>query len=769
MQTASGAFAALMDSSDRLIDYKVTAGFPGAVQASFCDLTKCVVSISRNETLNTTLPGDTASIISGIQSSQVTIVLAGMINQNPGVPLNEADNVARLFNANDPTSPTYRMQRVGLTITIEEGAWDGSATAELVTTFTGIVDEVDVSNGVVTLTCLDNNQTVTGQASLPPVVTAPPYNAGLTSEFAIDYLFRHASPKQYYSWPALRAGCVFACGYRASVWPDVGALDLTLTDVAQQTYAGGAFGSSLFAPIGGSQTIAYDTTPITASQQVFIEAWSGIQAVTGSYTEIVMTSVDGNVGFQVDVGYGPSARTGVTLTVYTTGGIANVYTWSFSPTAAEHYCGVQFAMAPGSASWSATIYYDGTTHTTGPQTAASIRPAADTCTFAFVNVFGAQLEAVQITNESAGASNDGFAPTLILDQSLNSLTALPDVANNQTRTVLQDIAAAENGIIGFDNSTGNAYFFNRRTIATQSSARTLTSSKSLINVDTKEQRSLCATHVQVPVNQLQIVGPQTVWSASTVPACQPGTTVIYASTDNPALAVATTDSGYYPIGSPTPGLSYWRGCRSADGSGADVTTGISFTVVQNGTQLTITIKNTNPYVVYLCNGNTFITPGVPVLFVGGLLVTSTPVAADGTSSGGQQVADAQWPPARSGGAVTNPDFGEILLTVPANDWIQDPISAAQFAADLLSDFYLPRPLYRNVAWTPDPRIQIGDRVTLQDPDVSQVNNDVITIGLRTALADGQYTQEADVLACYAPGDWILDDAVYSVLDVTTYT
>lgn len=756
MQTASGAFAAAVTAEDGLVDYKVTVTLPSGVQVSYGDLTKSVVSIERDESVNTTLPGDTVSLISGYPSAIATIVLQGMLNQNAGVPLAEAQSVYWLFNANDPTSPTYRLQRAGLVITVQEGFWDGSAAAELVTTFTGTIDSVQTTGGTVTLTCRDNRSTVTGQATLPPVISLPPYNAGLTSQFAVDYLFRHASPKQYYSWPAPRLGCVLAVGCRSSTWAEVGTLNPNSSTTGPPVFGPGVFGSAL--TFGSNSWTT--STPILPANSMFIELCRA--AMPGAVVVLL-----GSVSTTIELAYG---GVGVVELIVTTTSGATVQSWSLASTG-SHYIGLQLSWAVGSTSVSGTLYFDNTSQSVA-LTAKNARSATETFGVAQLIADGA-TEGLQITSESFGASNDGFTPTLILDTngSLNALTALPDITGQDVWSVLQDIAAAENAVIGFSNATGLPFFLNRQTIANATSARTITSANSLINVDTLEQMSLCATHVQIPVNQLQITQGETVWQATSPITVQAGGTgtVIYTTTQNPVVAIAGTDSGYLGV-SPNFANTYWRGCRTSDGTGAAVTTGISVTTVQTGpSALMITIKNTNPFPVFLVDPFGTPSQGQGTLFIGGQAVVSVQAAEGAASTSGTIYADAQWPPARDGGAATNPDFGEILLQLPSNAWIQDPTSANFFAADLLSDFYLPRPLYRNSQWTPDPRLQMLDRVTLQDPDVSQVSNDVIIIGLRTTIAAGQYAQEGDVLACYAPGDWILDDPVYSILDVTTYT
>lgn len=762
MQSASGAFTAAVTSSDQLVSYKVTVTLPAGVQASYGDLSKSVVSVDIDASITSSNPSD-STLISGYPSAQATVVLSGLLNQNPGVALVEAQSAYWLFNANDPTSPTYRLQRAGLAITIQAGLWDGSTSSELITNFTGTIDMVALSNGSVTLTCRDSMSTVTNQATLPPVVTAAPYNAGLTSQFAIDYLLRHSSPSTYLSWPQLRPNCVLACGFRSSLWPDVGTFQPN-AQAGQPVFTQGIWGTALE---NTSANQGYDpytpSSPILPSQSVWIEWWGSLG--NGGQHVIVSDAVTGWTNVGILFSYVPGGTLQLQIGTLAASVTQN---WSIGTTTGNHYMAAEVNWSPLSATVTGTLYFD---HTSTPisLTAAGGRPAAVNMTEITVIAGGStgSMEALQVTTESSGSPRVSFIPTLILDPSLNPLTALPDVTGQTVWQVLQDIAAAEAGVIGFDE-LGVCHFRNRTTLATSASVRTVTSTQSLLTLDSLEQMSLCATHIQIPVNQLFLTAPETVWSASTAIQCAAGSTVINATTDNPVVNIATTDSGYLP-GSPTAGLTYWRACRTADGTGLSVNTGVSVSVVQTGpSALTITVVNRNAFTVFLCNGATFPSYSVPVLWVGGQAVTPAPVNADGSSTGGTVYADAQWPPAWAGGAVTNP-LGEILQQLPANAWLQDIDAATLLANDILSDFYQPRPLYRNVSIVADPRLQMGDRVTLQDADVSQVSNDAIVIGLHTTLSATDWTQVIDAQACYAPGDWILDDAVYSVLDVSTYT
>lgn len=762
MQTASGAFVAAVTNSDQLIEHQLTIAFP-AGSSSFQDVTRCLVSCELDRAITTTLP-DGTTLISGFPSAQLTVVLSGMLNQNPGIPLNESQSIFWLCNPNDATSPMFRQDIIGLPIVWEEGLWDGDAAAELITEFTGVIDSIQLSNGVVTLTCLDNATLIRNQATLPPVITPAPYNSGLTGEYALDYLLRHSSPFACYTWPQQRPGCLLAVGMRSSIWPEVGSL---VTRSEPYAFGTGLYGTALVntSDSSGEFALIYNlASPITSAQSVWIEGFVGQGVALWVQADFL------GFGYPpqyVQIYYGAS---GIEFSTDTPSGQVT-QTWSVSTTG-THYIACEVHWTPGSTAVTGTLYFDSTTHAIS-LTAADVRsvnPMGLGAVEVDSSFTGSSVEGFQVTAESAGTPNNSFSPTAVMDPSLNPLTALPDVAGQTAWQVIQDIAAAEAGIAGFDE-LGIFRFKNRNTLAAVTSSRAITSTASLMSLDTLVQSSLIATHVQVPVNAVLIQPLNTVWNSPTPVAVPPGIVTVFATTTSPVVNVPAADSGYLPSVGATAGLSYWRGCTTADGTGAIVNKGITFTVTQlSATSLKITVTNTNSYVVYLVN-STFEASayvGVPVLLVGGQAITSsTGQNLSGTvnTMRGTLFADAQWPP---GAAADNPNYGEILLQLTANGWVQDLPTAQLLANHLLSDLFRARPLIRNMATVNDPRTQLADRVTIVDPDVSQFNGDALLMGIQTQLDSGTRKQTIDARAWSRPGAWLLGVAGASELGVTTY-
>lgn len=759
MQTGSGAFATAVVNADQTIAYLVQVTFPGGVQASFGDLSNCVETVEFYRQVTSSLPAG-SSLIAGYSSVQPKITLSGLLSQGVHAVGIEGQTVYWLFNPNDPTSPMWRQTRLALPITIKMGLYDPGGTLEVFTEFTGTIDQIDCSDGLVTLTCLDRRSTMTNLAALPPVITGTPFNAGLTSEYAIDYLARHASPAAYYSWPPQRANCLLAVSMRSSIWPEVGSY---AAFTQSPEFTSGVFGSAL----SGANTpnlIAYQlASPITPSQSYFVEGFVSGQAGVGNF---FWEANDATAAYGIIIEWESDGNLHIFAT--SPGGSLGSDTIAISP--GDHYVALLATWPSGSGTVTCHVNIDGTVHAF-TTSVSDTRPS--NINFSLFSVGGGQgtVEGVQVTTESAPTYNNAFSPTLTLDPagSLNALTALPDVTGKQTWTVLQDIATAEAAVIGF-NELGKLQFTNRQTIKTATSARSITSSQSLATLDSSEQMSLAATHIQCAVNALTIGSKIGVWNATSAIEVSAGTTLVLSiQTQNIVVNVDTTGVGFWPLGGPS-NVTSFRACTTADGTGTAVLSGVTQTVAQLApTQLAMTIVNSNGFPIWMVSPGSYgdVAAGFPFLFIAAQPVTSATTAPVGgtTATNGALIADAQWPP---GNAPGNPQFGAVLLPYPANDWIQDLNSAQTLVDDLLSDLFYPRPQYQNVTIVPDPRLQLLDRVTLVDPDISQLNADVLIVGIDTNITNGVYTQTLDVRAWARPGAWLLGVAGSSELGVTTF-
>jgi hypothetical protein len=227
------------------------------------------------------------------------------------------------------------------------------------------------------------------------------------------------------------------------------------------------------------------------------------------------------------------------------------------------------------------------------------------------------------------------------------------------------------------------------------------------------------------------------------------------------VGLAVTDSGEMPSGGGVAGNTYWRACKASNGAGARVTTGISIMCVQTSpTQIQMTITNTNIFPVYMVTpigvGFPAAQNGQPAVSIGGQFVSSNAIAADGTvaATPATVTADATW-----NVTATN----ESLLALSANPWRQRLDVCQQLALDVLSDLNGTKPLIQNVRIIADPRLQRGDRVTLEVAD--GVFQDAIIQNIHN---EDDWTMTVDMRATSSPGAWLLGVVGSSELGATTF-
>lgn len=804
MQASTGQFAAVVAGASATVEHSVTLTLPTAA-AAYRDVTLAVEQITVDRQLTTDMP-DGTRLITGYPAAITHITLSGLVDQSDA-----SKTIAWLLNPEETTSPLYRSDALDSPVVVQAGLWlPGVAAPEMFTLFTGTVDDytVDVQGGTVTLDCLDYRSQF---ASTPPLplgafssdVVAATYKPNalgqlLTSAWVLNYLCESLG---LYTSPPPRSQAVFRQTNHGGAWPELGwnATHITGSNYLPDTpaYSGATWVPGKFAtqvptnsfsqyynspPVGNANgTIAGDIG--SSGQQWFTECW--IQPITSSYSPpgdaFLVTLQGAPSSVRIDLGAAPAVVGGplVPYAKVITG--AGPTTSTVSPASLTvpndgqwHYLSIQFHFTSTTA-YMVTFTVDGSSQVANGTHGAAVAAACPIVLAAPQHAM--PCESIQVTNETAPPSNNGFVPSPLvdLDPSLNQLTAVPDVTGQDGWSVIQQIAQAEGGICGF-TELGVFQFINRATLATQSDQRTITPTYSLKTLDQEMGNSFVRNHIQLPVNALQVQAPSTIWdTGSTVHVVDPhGTLVLYVTTDNPVAQVDTVGT-VMPSGGGTPGLSYYRACTAPNGQGNN-STNLTMTVTQlDPTTLLIRVSNPNPTPRWLVSPTDPAFPagsiGTPILRVGGVNITplATP-AESGGQTGGTLIADAQWPPLMpdgSGGAVTNPR-GEKLLPLASNAFVQDPNSAQMYADDILIDLYRPRPLWRRTSIVLDPRLQLGDRVLIQDPDTTKVDGSALIIGMHATISRTDWNQSLDLRSIGAPGGWILGVPGKSELGVTTY-
>lgn len=765
MQTATAAFGTVVTSNDVVTAFRVLITFPSGVTYSDASLTVSDVGVDRQ--LVTDMPGGTR-LVAGYPSAQLSLTLSGTLD-----PTDETKSIAWLMGHYQTTSPLYRRDCKGIAITVDAGVLDGAngttspfEGVEFVRNFTGTIDDytVDQQAGTVTITALDGRSKLSTATQLPSAfgpAPAFPYLMPVTSEWVLDALIRPS----FLTWPALRSKAVLAASMRGCNYPNLGSVSPdTATGIG--ILAKGKFGSSVQAvnPVGGPPFIYNFAAPLAPpAGGIFCECWIASGSVVDESFGVINIS-DATAGNMI-TGSVDAVHQAVIVGI-TNGAFFESHSFT-SPTVVANTI---YYFAFSLVGTTLRINFNGTV-----QTFTAVASAATaTNPLTTVSVQAQSIEALQITNEGGTpAFNDAFAPTAVMDPSLNTLVAIPDTGGQDVWGVVQQIADAEQGVAGLDE-LGVFRFRNRNTLAKAASVRTISADQSLATIQTETSMAGYANHVTAPISGLTIGPLAWVWVPSEVPRVPPmGTWTQVVSTDHPVVALALTDSGICPANQAPDGHTYWRACLAPDGAGAEVHYGITITCTQlSSASIRVTATSTRTVPVYLVTpigvGYPGTSQGQPALFLGGQFVLDSGQPADSTTdtTSSSAVADAQWPPlVPDGGAVTNP-LREHLLALSDNPWRQDAGSTQQLVIDVLNDLCSRRPLWTNVKIMHDPRLQLGDRVTLSDPNVTgMASEDAFIYSIQVA---DDWTATLDLRPIGAPGGWLLNQAGRSELNGTIY-
>jgi hypothetical protein len=482
MLATDTAYATADDQQDKFPEFKLQIDLPGGL---YDDVTLVASAVKVDVSLSTDVPDQTRED-EGLAAAQATFTLAGLVDRT-----DETKTAAWLFGRYSTTSPLYRSDAFKVPVTIDRGLYTATSAGapDMVRKFTGFVDSyIENDDGSVDFTCIDNRTLLRGSVELTPVVTAAPFNAGLTSEYAIDAVLRAGSGGAVSSWPAQRANCILAAGMRTSLWPEIGALDITnyqLPPVFGRT----AFGSAVYsqnendyAPDGYWPSIRYETASY-AHDDVFIEAQiTDVPTGTDTTANALQLQLLNNSGSPIDFATLMINSSGLaTVLQYGSGGAGTDIeraVWTTPVAAGTHYVSTHIHWPIGSTAATVTMTLDGVTHAPYSLTMSAARTD-------LWNVFqfytdtdsGVKVGGLQVTTETAPASNGAFVAGAVLDPSLNPLQLMPAVSGDPWQ-VLQQIAAAEFGICRFDES-GVFRFTNRNNVRSAASVKTITSSTSL--------------------------------------------------------------------------------------------------------------------------------------------------------------------------------------------------------------------------------------------------------------------------------------------------
>lgn len=143
--------------------------------------------------------------------------------------------------------------------------------------------------------------------------------------------------------------------------------------------------------------------------------------------------------------------------------------------------------------------------------------------------------------------------------------------------------------------------------------------------------------------------------------------------------------------------------------------------------------------------------GKPFLHIGG-----TNIISDGTDN--QNLQD----------AASIATYGIRTHGLPGGEWIQDAVTVPLLSASLLADTKQPRPFFQSVELVGDPRVQLQDVVRINDPGLGGPIFASI-VGIRRRISEGDGVKDTYTMRTFGAigGTWIMDDPVFSIMDVST--
>lgn len=724
--TASPTLRTVIQGVDYRVDCKLT--MPDLPGGAYSDFTRCVQSISLSDQMSSNVP-DGVRVATGLASVTGQIVLSGFVD-----PLDESKTVVWLFDPDSKTSPLYRLSINDARLIFQFGAFiDGSSTAEMPTRLDGWVRgyDPDPLAGTVTLYVTDVPPAWRATPSIPGVVTVPPFNAELTSEFALDQVIRAIDGDS--SWPAQRPQCVLAVGMRGTAWPEVGNINTALPPTPAFTQ--GIFGTALGPQ---SSLIPYTFAPL--GDDITTEFW------VGAGTNLQLTYL-----LEVTAGSIVILIAGGNLTVRAQGTLSDDDYVLSGVITTDQYVGIHINFPnPGSA-WSITVRTGGTTYSSGPRTATFSRDG-DLTAATITSLSAGSFEAWQMTGESSPVWNDAFVPHFICDPSLNPLDAIPPIDDgSQPYDVLQQIVSAENGYIrrrpSASRPDGVWIFTNRINLLSQAVADPITSNESIKTLSSTVPPSTYYRTIRVPYTGWSFDDPTIIWSIpgkKRIPALS--TVVWQQKIDGLAAqidgAISLLPDGRYPLSSTDAQSSWFRASRDRAGLVAHTAITMSAVLLQPGL-VEITAVNFGGYDAWLVvPGDTYtdLAAGTPSLWIGGTPATSMDEAIVKRVYGD----------------------GAGVLTLDSNPYLQDHDTAAALGDFWLNQLFMSWRDVTNVSIVPRADLDTADLRRLTETNGGYFDDYVMVFGWGLDItfppagdpSGGSLDMSVDAHALAPPDGWI---------------
>lgn len=801
MRTGTNGFTNALLSSDTEPVTTVTFAWPAAlaVPAAYNTIPdRAVQAFTLQIDLTTDINAETR-LITGYPARGGTLTLSGMIGTD------ESQSAMWFFDPWSTTSPLYGLDWTGIdgpVVTISQGLQIvGAAAPELFSLGNFSVDivQVDRATGEVILTLLDGRGRLTQVPSLPLVFGGttnpqPGIAPGLNATWVVDYILRKNTIR---SGPAPRTGCIWYESLHGSLWPEVGVVR-----------GSGATSQTLSGPIdmnGVAQPPTFDTRGRWGG--LAAHGFSVQQITTGAqFSNAAGYTIAMEASFYIDPAWTPPPSSNLLQLGIGDDGLLAQITFqvqtSASPTPGSALLNVTVAPrnplsgglpaslgSIGATGWhDVLVQYVGVSATSfrvdswidGVQSTRTITGASLFAASGNTNItvgatdtpggeFRVDTVELSVGEASPTPSHNPFAGGQVnLDLSLNNLMAIPTTQATDVWGLIQEIASAEFAVFGQDED--GVYYYRVNSNQPTAAGVFVTSRTQISQLMVSAKEAGRARTVQANAHPLGPLPSAVIWSVDHAVKLDPGQTVkVFASLANPVTLIPTTPFVFIPSGGLTAPFASngYRASRKVDGNGGTVSN-LSITAAQiDSNSALITITNPNGFNVFLTNPTAYTgtQAGTPTLSLVGIAAGST----GPTDTTGQPL---------PGGVVVQSVYGSGVptLLLPDNVWRQNPAIAQTLTDAMLSETVHPKWLLDQFTILGDPRLQIGDRIRVQDQGEQATNgfgppavldSDLIITGLHPQRDLG-FTQQITGRLIGQPRQWVLGQVGKSELGSTTW-
>jgi hypothetical protein len=689
------------------------------------DLSADVVGVELSRELATDLPAQ-ARLFAGSAAAEAVVRLC---RRDPG--LDPAKHTAWHYSPLNTASPLYGVKRKGAPAILEVG-FVGDAGPEYVTVLTGRVRSLEVERGgqIATMRLLDGGADMRNQVQLPMIVAdgmlsgGVPFRPGLNTTFLADWVARKCG---YYASPKPRSLCKLSVTSHGSGWPEVGTLN---------AYKGALGGKLFFTPstdlpfaaqwvqavdTNGSSTeeLSYTlngTCSVNNGGNILWEGWRAFDGWSVDAPLFILYRAGSANPYVSAYWEAASGRLVVTFNRGPGDGSTNRTTGAGGPVVSQNiwdYYAIQIAFTSTGAD--VTFRFNGTTSGPVHVATASVTGASALDSFglargkisSFVDgYYNGRSEADQVTTESSTSTwNNAFVPTAEIHTSTaidNKLVATPD-ATERGWPLLEAIAEGEFATVGF-TPTGVLHYWPRTRWTTApytTSQRTLSPTTALKDLQTAEAIDQLYNRVVIRARVPVVAASAQVWELGEKVKLGNGETKTFLAEPG---AVTNCDTSFtYGW---APGGSHYLAGTTDDGSGAETSNLVVTISVISASLVSVAVFNPNAFAVWLvADANA---AGLPADETGNPSLWLHAQAVD-FEQGPQRVEAVDFT------SISDYDF-EQILELEDSDFRQSTTDLATLAADLVGDLGDPPPAIQDVPVVGDPRLELGDRVTITDPD-----------------------------------------------------